>query len=46
MNQETGSTRKGKTAVIDDLIAASRAGFAIVVESRKDIESSNDERKI
>lgn len=46
MTPETGHTRKGKTAVIEELIAASRTGFAIVVESRKDIEKYNEDREI
>ncbi|SHS18318.1 Uncharacterised protein [Mycobacteroides abscessus subsp. abscessus] len=36
MTQQTSHTRKGKTVAIDKLIAASRAGFAIVVKSSKD----------
>ncbi|CPR72493.1 hypothetical protein [Mycobacteroides abscessus] len=37
MTQETGRTRKGKTSTIAAAaLAASRAGFAVVIESSKD----------
>lgn len=56
MTQETSHTRKGKTAVIKELLAASRAGFAIVVKSGKDdlakhtrdhhIDTSHEDREV
>ncbi|SHX77065.1 Uncharacterised protein [Mycobacteroides abscessus subsp. abscessus] len=37
MTQETGRTRKGKTSTITAAaLTASRAGFAVVIESSKD----------
>lgn len=57
MTQETGRTRKGKTSTITAAaLAASRAGFAVVIESSKDdlhkltqdrhIKNSHEDREI
>ncbi|SKL15696.1 Uncharacterised protein [Mycobacteroides abscessus subsp. massiliense] len=57
MTEETGHTRKGKTSTITAAaLIASRAGFAVVIESSKDdlhkltqdrrIKNSNESKEI